>query len=166
MIVKRKKRGEWRKDLNHNWGLEKADGEKEREQQDGVVRWLYCEEEKQENQVGERKEKMTQGKLEPWTWLRLESWKVIVEIARKIEEKALEKKRINVEKRDQEKLESKRQAIKIKIKKEGHTEGRNNRERERKENKTSNPSRVPPDGLAGSGSWRKWERRKYGVGGE
>ena len=79
---RRKKRGEWRKYITHNWGLEPVS-----EEHNGIVRWLYEEDNSKKRQPDEgSKDKRTQPRIEPWSWLRLESWNLVIELARKIEE--------------------------------------------------------------------------------
>ena len=61
-------------------------GQKElSEVENEVVKWLH--EEKQEDQVQDEKRclRSRQQKLTPWTWLRLEAWSVVVDLARTVE---------------------------------------------------------------------------------
>ena len=55
----------------------------------GIVKCLHDEDHNKEN--GDTKDVLRskkQGKLEPWTWLRLESWNLIIDIGNKIKEDA------------------------------------------------------------------------------
>ena len=78
---KRRKTKGWRKEEDYSWGQKELTVVEE-----GIVKWLQ---ETGSNNREEDKEKvMKQGKLEPWTWLRIESREVIIEIARRIEKEA------------------------------------------------------------------------------
>ena len=66
-------------------------GQKElSEVENEVVKWLH--EEKQEDQVQDEKRclRSRQQMLTTWTWLRLEAWSVVVDLARTVEKKNMD----------------------------------------------------------------------------
>ena len=51
-------------------------------EEQGVVKWLYEEKPVVQAQEGHKSKQL---KLAPWTWLRLEAWNVVVDLARSVE---------------------------------------------------------------------------------
>ena len=88
--TKRKRVRDRIKDTDVMWGLEPTS-----EEGNGVIEWLYGD---MNSSHGEQHTKQSkQQKLEPWSWLKLEAWRMVVEMARNIEKVKEQEKQDQIE---------------------------------------------------------------------